>query len=339
MTGGYNRRYMDDIDVRKYRDRGLIAFGIVQLVLGAICGLMAPLALLGAVMARFSSQAVASGLTLSSALMATVFYLLLASWFITMGIGSIMTKRWARALILVFSWLWLACGVLGGVQATTVLPAVYRTMARQGKLPASMIPFAMIFAIGFMVIVYVVIPGALILFYGRRRVKETCELLDPKVRWTDKCPLPVLAASFLYGLGAFGMLFSLGYGPMFPLFGTLLTGVPAMLAVGALAVLFAAVGVGVYRLRTEAWWGGMAVTVLGGLSAVVTFSRVSMTQLYENLNLPEQQMEMLRQGGAPSQTSTVVYTAVSVVGFAVFMLYVKRYFVPGSPAEAESAAL
>ncbi len=329
---------MDDIDVRKYRDTGLIAFGIIQLVIGAACGLMAPLALLGAVMARFSSKAAASGLTLSSALMATTFYLLLAGWFITMGIGSIMTKRWARALTLVFSWLWLVCGVVGGVQATTVLPAVYRTMARQGKLPESMIPFAMIFAIGFMVLIYAVIPGALILFYGRRRAKETCELLDPKVRWTDKCPLPVLAASFLYGLGAFGMLFSLGYGPMFPLFGVLLAGAPAMLAIGALAVLFAAVGVGIYRLRMEAWWGGMGATVLVGLSAVVTFSRVSMTKFYEKLNLPEQQMEMLRQGAAPSQASSVVYTAVSVVGFAVFMLYLKRYFVAGSSVEAESTA-
>jgi len=41
------------------------------------------------------------------AIISILFYALLAVLFVWLGIGSIMARRWARALVLVSSWFWL----------------------------------------------------------------------------------------------------------------------------------------------------------------------------------------------------------------------------------------
>ena len=55
------------------------------------------------------------------------------------------------------------------------------------KLMIVLIPFLMM---GF---VFVLLPIAWVLFYRSRHVQATCEARDPVARWTDACPLPVLA--------------------------------------------------------------------------------------------------------------------------------------------------
>ena len=64
-----------------------------------------------------------------------LFYTLLAVWFIWVGIGSIKARRWARALILISSWLWLICGVSGFVIILLLLPNMYDQMGESGKVP------------------------------------------------------------------------------------------------------------------------------------------------------------------------------------------------------------
>src|SRR4051794_12199788 len=67
------------------------------------------------------------------------FYIVLGACFAALGIGSIMAKRWARALILVVSWMWLIVGVVSLVVLIALLPKMLATM-----LPAeqrSAVPF------------------------------------------------------------------------------------------------------------------------------------------------------------------------------------------------------
>src|SRR5258708_33744181 len=88
-----------------------------------------------------------------------------------------------------------------------------------------------------MFVIYVVIPGAMVLFSRSTHVKLPCEARDPVPRWTDRCPLPVLAVVLIQAFGAVGMLLMLPvYGRAFPLFGLIITGLPAV----AMSLAFAA---------------------------------------------------------------------------------------------------
>ena len=113
-----------------YRDRktGLLIFGITQIILGLLAALMVPLIVLGAFMSRLApGGAMRPGQFISSA----ATYALIAAVFLALGIGSVQTKRWARALTLVTSWYWLIIGTLGTVAVTAVLPVAMRGALKQ----------------------------------------------------------------------------------------------------------------------------------------------------------------------------------------------------------------
>ena len=74
-------------------------------------------------------------------------------------------------------------------------------------------------SLSFMGGVMLVLPAGFLLFYQRASVCATCQRRDGQVRWTDRCPLPVLAVSVLMAFSALCML-SMAVGwPVFPVFG------------------------------------------------------------------------------------------------------------------------
>jgi hypothetical protein len=186
---------------------------------------------------------------------------------------------------------------------------------------------------GFMTVFYVIIPAVLVLFYGGKNVKATCEFRDSQVRWTDKCPLPVLALSLLFGLWAVSMLFCGCYGWTVPFFGFIATGIKgaAIALVGML--LFGYVARGLYKLSIKAWWCAVLLTVLCGLSTVITFSRVSLLDFYQKMNFPQQQLDIIKQYGMPDTSTMVLFFGLWVVGFLAYLLYTKKYFAPTQPGE------
>src|SRR5260370_37341773 len=89
----------------------------------------------------------------------------------------------------------------------------------------------------------------------RKDVKRTCELHDPKPRWTDRCPLPVLGLSLWLFFGALAMLIvPFAFRLVFPLFGILLVGWLGVIV----SIVFAAVWLyaawALYRLDRRGWW-------------------------------------------------------------------------------------
>src|SRR5882757_285048 len=94
-----------------YKDRssGLVIFGILTLLLGCLAGLFVPLMLFGQMMAAKAPNA--PPVNHATMLPGVAVYVLLAVALIWLGIGSIKARRWARALLLIFSWSWLIMGV------------------------------------------------------------------------------------------------------------------------------------------------------------------------------------------------------------------------------------
>ena len=312
----------------KNRKLGLTIFGSFQILAGALCALMVPFMVVGMV----ASSRLASGpaMDVSMMLPALFFYVALAVWFIWMGIGSIMARRWARALILVSSWVWLVSGASGFVVMLAIMPGMFRQMGASGVgAPGGLERVVMCVMIAFMAFFYIVAPGVLVLFYRSRHVKATCEAADPRIRWTDRCPLPVLALTLMFCAGVVFMPCAMLFGSVIPLFGTVLSGLPGALVLLAVTVVLAYLTWGTYKLRPAAWWGALVLVVLGGLSGVITFSRLSLMDLYEKASFSEQQMAAMRQVTLPGKLGFSVYTGLCCVAFLGYLLYVRRYFIEG----------
>lgn len=98
-----------------YKDRygGLVAFGILELLLGACCSLMLPLTLVNVFLSRRLPGAAGAAGNAATAGFGLLVYGGLAVFFVTIGIGSLRARRWARTLMLVAAWMWLVSGLLG----------------------------------------------------------------------------------------------------------------------------------------------------------------------------------------------------------------------------------
>jgi hypothetical protein len=262
-----------------------------------------------------------------------LLYILLAVWFISMGIGSIRARRWARALILVTSWLWLISGTGAFILVLLFMPDMYSQMADSGQIPQEALRTMKYVMTVFMLVIYVIIPAALVLFYGSKNVKATCEFRDPVVRWTDRCPLPVLVVSLIFAVWAFSMLWMGAYGWVIPFFGVILSGPAGATVAMIVMLLLGYTAWGTYKLRIKAWWCSVLLIVVWAVSAGITFSRVSMWEFYERMNFPEQQIEMMKRFDMPQSSAMVLFFGLWVVGLLGYLLYTRRYFAPSCEQE------
>lgn len=305
---------------------GLIAFGILHLLMGGMCALLVPLLVVGAIASAKVGGPSAPQVSPHMMLPGILFYLALAVWFVWLGIGSIMARRWARALILAASWIWLVCGLGGMVFAGMMLPGMYDRMGESGQVPEAVAQVMKWAVMGFLAVIYLVLPGAMVLFYGRSAVREACEEHDPCERWTDRCPLPVLALSLMFASWAGGMLLMGCYNWAVPVFGTILDGSAGAAVVLLVCVLSGLVCRGVYRLRPWAWWAAIAMTLGWGGSTAITFSRVDFLVYYEKMGMSQQQLDMVREQFMPEMGAAALFLGVWVLAFLGYLVFLRKYF-------------
>jgi hypothetical protein len=315
----------------EYRDRrtGLIIFGVLVAALGGILLLFVPLMILALFVAPTTNavppppQMVIPGV---------VFCLLLATCFIWLGIGSMLCRRWARAILLVLSWSWLVMGIAGMIYLAILLPQV--TSAIDAAQPPGSKPIPpelktaiLVMQAIFSFVLYVILPGVLVLFYRSKHVKTTCEVRDPVVRWTDRCPLPVLAVSLWAAAGAVMMLvFPFCYNGILPFFGVLLSGITGSALCLVVALLWAYAARALYRLELGGWWIILLGMCLFGVSAFVTYSRHDLMEVYRLMGYPEAQIAQLRQFNMFQGPMLAWSTVVFVVPFVIYMLFIRRFF-------------
>lgn len=300
------------------RRAGLIVFGVLEILFGCLCALMLPLMWVGLAMnAKVTGTPVDHGAIVSGVLI----YGSMAVVLIWLGIGSIMCRRWARALTLIVSWSWLLVGVMVAGFSVALMPRVLETVqAGPGKA-------GIIFMFVFLGIILLVIPGVLTCFYQGRNVKATCEARDSVRRWTDACPLPVLAASLWLSMGALCMLpMPLAYKSVLPFFGTLLTGLPAMLfyvvwAAGSLWLAWA-----FYRLMPAAWWIVVVAFLLFSVSNSITFAQIDIMEMYRLMGYPQKQLEEMQKFNFFSGKDMAVWTACCMVPWLGYLFWIRKYF-------------
>lgn len=271
------------------RTGGLIAFGILQILIGIVCAAFT--------FGVIASTELAARAGISTGTVGTIIfaYGIVAIHFVTCGIGSIRGRRWARALSTAVGALWLAGGFVATVSAATIIP--------------KLVPHTRVIALTIVLLVlFVALPLAIVAFYARDDVRATCERRDPRSRWTDRVPVSVLAVVIVMAFAAGWLLVNVS-SPVLPLFGELLTGPPAALALLALAMLCAFLAVQLYRLKESAWWA-LVLLQIGGCAIAAT--------------------SMARTPG-PIYRDPVVWTIVIAtwIGYLAFLIYLRRYFAGG----------
>jgi hypothetical protein len=307
------------------RRTGLIVFGIFTVLIGLLCALFVPLMLYGQAMSAKSG----APQTTNAILPAVVMYGLLAIVLVWLGVGSMLARRWARALLLIFSWSWLLMGLVSVATMAVMwsqLTELINSNAQANQLPAALI---MLIPMIILVIIFIVTPGVWLLFYRSRHVKSTCEARDPVVRWTDRCPLPVLAICVWLALATpMMLLLAFSYNSVIPAFGSFVVG-PAG---SALYLLFAALWAysawSLYKLQWRGWWIIVTSITIFSVSAFITYSRHDVSELYSLMGYPEEQIAQIQKFSFAKGKTMAWFSLCGTVPFIGYLLYLRKFLRP-----------
>jgi hypothetical protein len=318
-----------------YKDRstGLVIFGILTLLLGCLAGLFVPLMLFGQMMAAKAPDA--PPMNHAVMLPAIVIYGGLAVVLVWLGIGSIKTRRWARALLLIFSWSWLIMGVFMTGIMPFVMSKAFANLPPNAKtgqpaMPPGAITGMVIGMTLFFFVIFVLVPAVWTFFYNSRHVKATCEARDPVTRWTDACPLPVLGFCLWTWFAVPMMLvMSLTGLAVMPCFGMFVSGLPGALFCLVVAAVWGVAGWWLYRLDARGWWLILVAIVLFMVSTLLTYAHHDIIELYQLQGLPPAQIDQIKKMGLMTGNHLSWFTALFTVPFLAYLLFIKKYLRKG----------
>jgi len=316
----------DAAPLSKDRSAGLVIFGILTILLGALCAMLIPLMLASQAMAEKSTGVPGN---YQAIIPAVAVYGVLAVALVWLGIGSIRKRRWARALLLIGAWIWLVMGVLVMATLAFLLPQIAAGASAQGQMPAGAKWILVLVPLIFMGIIFLIVPGILVFFYRSPHVKATFERLDPTPCWTDRCPLPVLALSLMLGIGAVSMIgMALTSRSVFPFFGLLLSGPSASAAMIVMVAVWAWCARALYRLDPRGWLVVFAVICLFAISHMITYSFHDITEVYGLMGYTPQQREQIAKYSFLKNGVMAWSALIWTLPMLGYLLYVKKYFRP-----------
>lgn len=318
-----------------YKDRstGLLIFGTLTLLLGCLSGLLVPLMLFGQMMAAKAPDA--PPVNHAFMLLAIGMYGGLAVALIWLGIGSMQKRRWARALLLIFSWSWLIMGIVMTVVMPFIMSKTFANLPPDAKtgqpaMPPGAITGMVIGMTLFFGIFFILVPAVWVFFYQSRHVKATCEARDPVTRWTDACPLPVLAICLWTWTSVPMMLLWPFTGlAVMPCFGMFVSGLPGALLCLVIAAVWGWAGWWLYRLDARGWWLILVAMLLFTVSTLLTYARHDISELYKMQGLPQAQIDQIQKMGLFTGNRMGWFTALFTLPFLGYLLFIKKYLRKG----------
>jgi hypothetical protein len=179
---------------------------------------------------------------------------------------------------------------------------------------------------------FVLCPMIWIFFYKSSHVKATCETRDPVTRWTDACPLPVLALC-LWLLVAVPMMLIMpitAHGVM-PFFGMFLSGLAGSFLCLVLAAIWAWAAWLLYKLDVRGWWLILLTFLVVVVSTLLTYARHDMIEVYQLMGYSEAQIEQIQKTGLFTGHRMNWLMVFCMAPFVAYILFVKKYFQPKNP--------
>jgi hypothetical protein len=225
--------------------------------------------------------------------------------------------------------------------ATVMAPATATAPTTTPAMPPLSGKIAMIsvaVGLGFVVMLMVLLPAVYLWFFTRPATRHTYDYFDPQPDWTDRTPTPTLALSFWLAVASLAALNFIFWGVV-PVFGTLVTGVPAAATLVAISVLLSVLSLGVFRLSPAAWWATGLLALIAMGSAVVTFARLAdPLDFYRAAGSSPEQLDMMRRMGATARPTLVGTPMMYGLALLAYLLWIRRYFTGGGRRNAQAAA-
>jgi len=271
--------------------------------------------------------------------------------FLAVAGGNVFLKRWSRPLALILSGCWAYIGLVTIAWMVIMWPKTQQVMTEQaiaqgGSTPPGAAP-DMDAVMGIIMVIYVAIffifgvmlPGLIFWLNWSRDARITLEVCDRKSRWTDRCPVPVLAIALVLGASGVMMLGSAFWMPFMPVFGEILTGQSARLVmIGIGAVLLVTAWFACQR-QIIAWGLSLVMVVAGSISSVISFADFDWRQMYEIMGMPEVAEEMGDMMETIYSGNTMpIAMAVSALPAIAYLAWSLRYF-RNESGEDESAGV
>jgi hypothetical protein len=325
---GTSHQDHEAVSAPEFKDRslGLVIFGVIEILIGVFCALLVPL-----ILAAGSLMGTAD---LRSTVPSMVLYTVVAVVFIWLGVGSVRARRWACELTLSLSWIWLVTGICSMVAGALLVPAMVRGMGAGSDLPPNFVFVVSFLVFGVIGFLYVLLPGAFVLFYRSPQVAATCRIRDPQPQWTDDLPRRLLTLVIVWALAAVSVLVMPAYGFVVPFFGAVLNGASGAAVWAAILAGYVALAWGSARRAPWAWWGGIVAIVLATLSSVITAVRVDPAEFVLAMGLPEEHMALLSGIAMPGRWMMALIWAVVWGTFLAYLMTVRRFFLP-MPEDAD----
>jgi hypothetical protein len=314
----------------KNRRGWLIAFGVIEILIAGFCLLLLALMVAGLLaLSHANRPAGAPELSAAGPVIAVLVYGGLGVLFLILGVGSIRRKNWARIATQIVSGFWLFTGVLSSLFFVFVLP---NFMEQQGKLPPEQRRHVFIMLGLFAVVVMVLLPATLLVFYSLKSVRATCQGSGlgqgPTMASTEHAvsppPVSVILLALWECLGALAVL-SLLMVRANVVFGIVVRGPGAILLMTAHAVLSGIAAWLLYRRDYLGWAISLFKSLFWAASWVVTLLTRDIMDIYREMGFNEQQLQVFRQ--LPHLQS--VGFVLSMSGFAIYwilILYTKKFF-------------
>jgi hypothetical protein len=328
----------------KNRRRWLIAFGIVQILIACFFLLMAGFTTFAVSMMPKTNPAPPAALLYGVGVM----YVGVAALFLTIGIGSIRAKNWARITTLALSWFWLVIGVFSVLVMALVMPVIIRQQesVMQQQPGARPLPdnFATIFVVIMLVVegvIMILLPLVFILFCSNKNVRATCLATgvgSPRYDGTvvvpasvaapskPSLPLPIIILVVWFILGALSCAITALWIPIAGVMGHVLHGAAAHALLAFYALISAYCAWSFYRLRIEGWWVAVVFYGLSACSAFVSALRLDLLAIQRQAGLMNPESEKLFQA-FPHFFDVIQFgSAAFALLFLVFILTTRRYF-------------
>lgn len=333
----------------------LMASGIILGLLGCLFGLLSVLYLFvfGLLMSNVTATAPPGtfdgttspeeSLKMMSGVMtmAGLFFGFLACLFLVTGVGSIFLKRWSRpfALFLSVAWLYAGCFYMVSflMSSSGMRQAMDEGMASAGAPgPAPGAMFGIIIAVMLTInfIFGICLPALVLWLNWHGDVKVTLDFCDPKPRWTDRCPLPLLGICFGTAFIATLSLAVLFF-PWFAFFGLLLEGHTARIAAVVFSAILMGLAWGIYRRSLIAWSGILIIILSIGISAIFTGMNTDhYRSMYESMGFNEEMIEQSMKNLElyMSPANVWVGTLSFVLPVIAYLIWSLRFF----PAKADA---
>jgi len=307
---------------RAHRDRslGLTFFGAIEILIGLACAALVPLTLF--------AGATVPGMSVLEVLPSLVTMVIMATVFVTLGVGSIRDRVWAQALSLSLAWIWLITGAASLLLTWLATPGLWFDLAASAGLDGGQ---ARAVALGInllLSVIYILLPGAFVVFYRSPDVIATCRARDRRPGWAGRCPQRRLALAAAWALGGVSVLAMPAYNFVFPLFGLLLTGLAGAVCWAAVLGLSGALAYGTCRGEPWAWWTGVAVSIVAALSSVSSFAFTAADTILDAMRLPDDQLLLMQALWPREPWIQIVFWSAVWGSLLAYLFVVKPLFNP-----------